>query len=346
MLQVQNLTKRYGDKTAVNDMSFIVPDGKVTGFLGPNGAGKSTTMRMLVGLHKPTSGEALVDGKNYQSLKSPLHTVGALLDGKSVHPGRSARTHLMSIALTHGISAKRVDEVIGMTGLSQVAKRKVGGFSLGMNQRLGIASAILGDPHNVILDEPVNGLDPEGVVWVRQLAKYLASEGRAVLISSHLMSEMAQTADDLIIIGRGRLLEHTSIDELISRIGGHKVLVRTDERDLFASLLAERSLPFEAVDTDGLLVSADARDLGELALREQILLYELAPHEATLEDVYLEITRSEVEYVFDSLPGAGAADAGSSVPNAPAVDPQLQPVASSPEHSFIDETQQGNGRNI
>ena len=331
MLQVQNLTKMYGDKTAVNDMSFIVPDGKVTGFLGPNGAGKSTTMRMLVGLHKPTSGEALVDGKNYQSLKSPLHTVGALLDGKSVHPGRSARTHLMSIALTHGISAKRVDEVIGMTGLSQVAKRKVGGFSLGMNQRLGIASAILGDPHNVILDEPVNGLDPEGV---------------AVLISSHLMSEMAQTADDLIIIGRGRLLEHTSIDELISRVGGHKVLVRTDERDLFASLLAERSLPFEAVDTDGLLVSADARDLGELALREQILLYELAPHEATLEDVYLEITRSEVEYVSDSLPGAGAVAAVSSVPNAPAADPQLQPVASSPEHSFIDETQQGNGRNI
>ena len=346
MLQVQNLTKMYGDKTAVNDMSFIVPDGKVTGFLGPNGAGKSTTMRMLVGLHKPTAGEALVDGKNYQSLKAPLHTVGALLDGKSVHPGRSARAHLMSIALTHGISAKRVDEVIGMTGLSQVAKRKVGGFSLGMNQRLGIASAILGDPHNVILDEPVNGLDPEGVVWVRQLAKYLASEGRAVLISSHLMSEMAQTADDLIIIGRGRLLEHTSIDELISRVGGHKVLVRTDERDLFASLLAERSFPFEAVDTDGLLVSADARDLGELALREQILLYELAPHEATLEDVYLEITRSEVEYVSDELPGAGAVVAGSSAPNAPAADPQLQPVVSSPEHSFIDETQQENGRNI
>ncbi len=346
MLQVQNLTKMYGDKTAVNDMSFIVPDGKVTGFLGPNGAGKSTTMRMLVGLHKPTSGEALVDGKNYQSLKSPLHTVGALLDGKSVHPGRSARAHLMSIALTHGISAKRVDEVIGMTGLSQVAKRKVGGFSLGMNQRLGIASAILGDPHNVILDEPVNGLDPEGVVWVRQLAKYLASEGRAVLISSHLMSEMAQTADDLIIIGRGRLLEHTSIDELISRIGGHKVLVRTDERDLFASLLAERSLPFEAVDTDGLLVSADARDLGELALREQILLYELAPHEATLEDVYLEITRSEVEYVSDELPGAGAFTAGSPVPNASADDPQLQPITSSPEYSSIDEIYQGNGRNV
>ena len=346
MLQVQNLTKMYGDKTAVNDMSFIVPDGKVTGFLGPNGAGKSTTMRMLVGLHKPTSGEALVDGKNYQSLKSPLHTVGALLDGKSVHPGRSARAHLMSIALTHGISAKRVDEVIGMTGLSQVAKRKVGGFSLGMNQRLGIASAILGDPHNVILDEPVNGLDPEGVVWVRQLAKYLASEGRAVLISSHLMSEMAQTADDLIIIGRGRLLEHTSIDELISRIGGHKVLVRTDERDLFASLLAERSLPLEAVDTDGLLVSADARDLGELALREQILLYELAPHEATLEDVYLEITRSEVEYVSDELPGAGAFTAGSPVPNASADDPQLQPITSSPEYSSIDEIYQGNGRNV
>ena len=346
MLQVQNLTKMYGDKTAVNDMSFIVPDGKVTGFLGPNGAGKSTTMRMLVGLHKPTAGEALVDGKNYQSLKAPLHTVGALLDGKSVHPGRSARAHLMSIALTHGISAKRVDEVIGMTGLSQVAKRKVGGFSLGMNQRLGIASAILGDPHNVILDEPVNGLDPEGVVWVRQLAKYLASEGRAVLISSHLMSEMAQTADDLIIIGRGRLLEHTSIDELISRIGGHKVLVRTDERDLFASLLAERSLPFEAVDTDGLLVSADARDLGELALREQILLYELAPHEATLEDVYLEITRSEVEYVSDELPGAGAFTADSPVPNASADDPQLQPITSSPEYSSIDEIYQGNGRNV
>ena len=274
MLQVQNLSKRYGEKTAVNDVSFTVPDGKVTGFLGPNGAGKSTTMRMIVGLDRPTAGTALVDGSQYTSLKSPLGSVGALLEGKT-HPGRSAYNHLRSIAYTHNIPLARVHEVIEMTGLNAVAKRKVGGFSLGMGQRLGIAVALLGNPHNVILDEPVNGLDPEGVVWVRQLAKHLASEGRAVLISSHLMSEMAQTADDLIIIGRGRLLEHTSIQHT-------------------------------PVDTDGLLVSADARALAELAFNEHILLYTLAPQEASLEDVYLEITRSEVEYASTAVAGSGA----------------------------------------
>lgn len=304
MLQVQNLTKKYGEKLAVDNISFTVPDGKVTGFLGPNGAGKSTTMRMLVGLTNPNSGTALVDGKEYSTLSSPLGAVGVLLDGKAVHPGRSAYSHLRTIALTHGIPIARVQEVIEMTGLGSVVKRKVGGFSLGMGQRLGIAVALLGNPHNIILDEPVNGLDPEGVVWVRQLAKYLASEGRSVLISSHLMSEMSQTADDLIIIGRGRLLEHTSINELLSRAGDHKVLVRTDEREAYARLLDALSIKYSPIETDGLLIEASERALGELALRENILLYTLAPQEATLEDVYLSITRSEVEYISHAVPGS------------------------------------------
>ena len=330
MLQVQNLSKRYGEKTAVNDVSFTVPDGKVTGFLGPNGAGKSTTMRMIVGLDRPTAGTALVDGSQYTSLKSPLGSVGALLEGKT-HPGRSAYNHLRSIAYTHNIPLARVHEVIEMTGLNAVAKRKVGGFSLGMGQRLGIAVALLGNPHNVILDEPVNGLDPEGVVWVRQLAKHLASEGRAVLISSHLMSEMAQTADDLIIIGRGRLLEHTSLSELLSRVGGHRVLVRTDERERYVQLLNHYSIQHTPVDTDGLLVSADARALAELAFNEHILLSTLAPQEASLEDVYLEITRSEVEYASTAVAGSGpvnsqqpvAMDPTGGAPQAPYTAPEM-----------------------
>lgn len=306
MLQVENLSKRFGDKLAVDNITFTVPDGRVTGFLGPNGAGKSTTMRLLVGLETPTSGTALVDGHKYTSLPAPLVAAGVLLDGKSVHPGRTAYHHLCSVALTHNIPVARVHEVINMTGLSSVTKRKVGKFSLGMGQRLGIATALLGNPHNIILDEPVNGLDPEGVVWVRNLAKQLAGAGHAVLISSHLMSEMEQTADDLIIIGRGRLLEHTSMKNLLSRVGGAKVLVRTAERDRFAQILDARSISYSPVDTDGLLVSSDMNTLGTLALESQILLTTLAPQEASLEEVYLSITHEAVEYSSGGAPNPPA----------------------------------------
>lgn len=297
MLEVKNLTKRYGSKTAVNDLSFTVPNGKVTGFLGPNGAGKSTTMRMLVGLEKPTQGTALVNGSSYRSLANPLSSVGALLDAKAMHPARSGLAHLRSLALTHGIPKSRVDEVIEMTGLSAVAKKKVKGFSLGMGQRMGIAAALLGDPENIILDEPVNGLDPEGVIWVRNLARHLASEGRAVLISSHLMSEMSQTADDLIVIGRGRMLANCSVEEFLTIGDQNKVLVRTDSREAFAGVLQEAGYAFSAVDMDGLMVEqAASRHLAELARDRGVLLHELTPQVATLEQVYMNMTRDDVEY--------------------------------------------------
>lgn len=297
MLEIRNLTKNYGDKVAVNDISFTVANGKVTGFLGPNGAGKSTTMRMIVGLEKPTHGQALVDGKKYTSLTSPLSSVGVLLDAKAMHPGRSGMNHLRSLALTHGIPKSRVDEVIDMTGLSAVAKKKVKGFSLGMGQRMGIAAALLGDPQNIILDEPVNGLDPEGVIWVRNLARYLASEGKTVLISSHLMSEMAQTADDLVVIGRGRVLANSSMKDFLALADNDRILVRTDNREGFDRFLRERDVKVSPVETDGLMVQGlDARSLARLAADSQVLLHELTPQIATLEDVYMNMTRDEVEY--------------------------------------------------
>lgn len=314
MLEVRNLTKQYGAKIAVNDISFTVPDGKVTGFLGPNGAGKSTTMRMLVGLEKPSKGQALVDGKAYRSLKSPLTSVGSLLDAKAMHPGRSGIAHLRSLALTHGIPKSRADEVIEMTGLTAVSKKKVKGFSLGMGQRMGIAAALLGDPQNIILDEPVNGLDPEGVIWVRNLARHLASEGRAVLISSHLMSEMAQTADDLIVIGRGRVLVNTSMEDFLKIGDQNKVLVRTDQKDAFATSLREQGLVFTPVEHDGLMVEqADARNLAQLAARTNILLHELTPQKSTLEQVYMNMTRDEVEYNSSPLEGQGITPTGEPV---------------------------------
>ncbi len=302
MLEVQSLTKRYGAKTAVNNISFTVPDGRVTGFLGPNGAGKSTTMRMLVGLEKPTRGTALVDGQKYTSLKSPLSSVGVLLDAKAMHPGRSGLNHLRSLAMTHGIPKKRVDEVIELTGLTAVSKKKVKGFSLGMGQRMGIAAALLGDPQNVILDEPVNGLDPEGVIWVRNLARYLASEGKCVLISSHLMSEMSQTADDLVVIGRGRLLANSSMKEFLALADNNRVLVRTDAREEFDRLLANRGASVSPLETDALMVTGvPARELAQLALENRLLLHELTPQVATLEDVYMNMTRDEVEYNSSQL---------------------------------------------
>lgn len=329
MLEVKNLTKRYGSKTAVNDLSFTVPNGKVTGFLGPNGDGKSTTMRMLVGLEKPTQGTALVDGSAYRSLSSPLSSVGALLDAKAMHPGRNGAAHLRSLALTHGIPKTRVDEVIEMTGLAAVSKKKVKGFSLGMGQRMGIAAALLGDPENIILDEPVNGLDPEGVIWVRNLARHLASEGRAVLISSHLMSEMSQTADDLIVIGRGRLLANCSMEDFLKIGDENKVLVRTDAREAFAATLRGAGHTFTPVDTDGLMVEqVQARDLAQLAARTDVLLHELTPQKSTLEQVYMNMTRDDVEYSsasFDApqqnlctdAPASSQPLAGAATPSAP-----------------------------
>lgn len=296
MLEVRNLTKKYGGKTAVNDVSFTVPNGRVTGFLGPNGAGKSTTMRMLLGLEKPTSGSALIEGQNYRSLTSPLTSVGALLDAKAMHPGRTGRAHLRSLALTHGIPTTRVDEVIEMTGLTTAASKKVRGFSLGMGQRMGIAAALLGDPQNVILDEPVNGLDPEGVIWVRNLARHLASQGKCVLISSHLMSEMSQTADDLVVIGRGKILANSSMSDFLALADNSRVLVRTDAREELAATLTTRKISFEAVDTDGFLVQAPARDIARASMDAGVLLHELTPQTATLEDVYMNMTRDEIEY--------------------------------------------------
>ena len=334
MLEVRNLTKNYGPKTAVNDISFTVPNGKVTGFLGPNGAGKSTTMRMLVGLEKPTAGQALVDGQSYRSLRSPLASVGALLDAKAMHPGRSGAAHLRSLALTHGIPAARVNEVIEMTGLAAVSKKKVKGFSLGMGQRMGIAAALLGDPQNVILDEPVNGLDPEGVIWVRNLARHLASEGRAVLISSHLMSEMAQTADDLIVIGRGRLLANCSMEDFLKIGDANKVLVRTDSRQLLAGTLQKAGYSFTSFDTDGLMVEGiQARDLAQIAAQAEVLLHELTPQKSTLEQVYMNMTRDDVEYTSASFdtPGQSPAEAGAARSQLPATAPATPWSSSSVE---------------
>ncbi|MDO4898003.1 MAG: ATP-binding cassette domain-containing protein [Rothia sp. (in: high G+C Gram-positive bacteria)] len=328
MLEVKNLTKKYGSKTAVNDISFTVPNGKVTGFLGPNGAGKSTTMRMLVGLESPNKGKALVDGQAYRSLKSPLTSVGTLLDAKAMHPGRSGRAHLRSLALTHGLPASRVDEVIEMTGLSAVAKKKVKGFSLGMGQRMGIAAALLGDPQNIILDEPVNGLDPEGVIWVRNLARHLASEGRAVLISSHLMSEMAQTADDLVVIGRGRVLANCSMQDFLKIGDQNKVLVRTDERDDLARSLTQGGFIFTPVEHDGFMVEqAETRALARLAQDAGVLLHEITPLKSTLEQVYMNMTRDEVEYSsasFDTPASGGNTPESTAAPSTPWAQNQSQ----------------------
>lgn len=305
MLEVKNLTKKYGPKTAVNNISFTVPNGKVTGFLGPNGAGKSTTMRMLVGLENPTSGKALVDGQPYRSLKSPLTSVGALLDAKAMHPGRSGVAHLRSLALTHGIPKKRVDEVIEMTGLAAVSKKKVKGFSLGMGQRLGMAAAMLGDPDVLIFDEPVNGLDPEGVKWVRETCRHLADEGRTVFISSHLMSEMAQTADHLLVIGRGRILTSGPVEEVIASATTDVVRVASPQAGELAGLLAGQGIELESPESGVLTTTTTtAARIGELAAHNGIVLHELTTQRASLEEAYLELTGGEVEYSTASTDAA------------------------------------------
>lgn len=307
MIEAAELSKRYGAKTAVDGISFTVKPGRVTGFLGPNGAGKSTTMRMIVGLDNPTGGDVLVNGKHYAQHSAPLREVGALLDAKAVHTKRTAYNHLRAMAATHGIPNSRVKEVIDMTGLGPVAKKRVGGFSLGMGQRLGIACALLGDPHTVILDEPVNGLDPEGVQWVRHLAKGLASEGRTVFLSSHLMSEMALTADHLIVIGRGRIIADAPIGEILEGNGQARTRVRTDRPTELVRALAADGVSSQSIESELLEIKgADPRRIAEVAMTHQILVYELTPLQVSLEDAYMELTSDEVEYHSHTLPQAPA----------------------------------------
>lgn len=297
MIEAQGLTKRYGAKTAVDGIGFVVQPGKVTGFLGPNGAGKSTTMRMIVGLDAPTSGRVTVGGSDYRRMRAPLREVGVLLEAKAVHTGRTARNHLRALAATHGIPASRVDEVIGLAGLEAVASKRVGGFSLGMGQRLGIAAALLGDPQVVILDEPVNGLDPEGVRWMRLLMRRLAAEGRTVLLSSHLMSEMSQTADHLIVLGRGRVLADAPVDEVIARAPGSSVRVRTPDLPRLAAVLGRLDVTLTPLEDGAVQISGTVRErIGEAAAAAGVVLHELTTVMGSLEDAYLDLTHDEVEY--------------------------------------------------
>ncbi|WEK14485.1 MAG: ATP-binding cassette domain-containing protein [Candidatus Microbacterium phytovorans] len=300
MIVAERLTKRFGDNTAVSDVSFTVQPGKVTGFLGPNGAGKSTTMRMIVGLDRPTAGAVTVNGRPYRESRAPLTEVGVLLDAKAVHTGRSARAHLRAIAATHGLPRSRVDEVIELTGIASVAGRRAGKFSLGMGQRLGIAAALLGDPHTLILDEPVNGLDPEGVRWVRQFVRYQASQGRTVLLSSHLMSEMSLTADHVIVLGRGRVLADAPLAELVSAWTATTVLVRTPRASELADVLSRQAGTGVTVTSSGegvlQIEGVSAPSIGDAAAAAGIPLHELTPTSGSLEDAYLALTGDAVEY--------------------------------------------------
>ena len=300
MIEAINLTKRYGHKTAVDNISFTVKPGTVTGFLGPNGAGKSTTMRMIMGLDKPTSGKVTVNGHPYRELSAPLCEVGALLDAKGLHGSRSARSHLRQLAASNGIPTKRVDEVLEITGLTSVAKKRVKGFSLGMGQRLGIAAALLGDPGVLLFDEPVNGLDPEGVKWVRETCRRLAGEGRTVFISSHLMSEMAQTADHLLVIGRGRILTAGPVDDVIASATTDRVRVASPQATELAELMASRNLAARPVAPNVLETTATtAATIGELAAQGGIVLHELTTIHASLEEAYMTLTSDSVEYRAD-----------------------------------------------
>ncbi|GGU45262.1 ABC transporter ATP-binding protein [Streptomyces daghestanicus] len=307
MIELSGLTKRYGEKVAVNDLTFTVRPGIITGFLGPNGAGKSTTMRMVLGLDRPTAGDVRIDGRHYHELKDPLTYIGALLDAKAVHGGRSAYHHLLCLAQANGIPARRVHEVLDTVGLTAVAKKKAKGFSLGMGQRLGIAGALLGDPRILMFDEPVNGLDPEGIHWIRNLMKTLAAQGRTVFVSSHLMSEMALTADHLVVIGQGRLLADTSMARFIAENSRSYVRVRTPQRERLLDVLATAGIAVAPGGGEALEVDGDkAEAIGELAARHQITLHELSPQRASLEEAFMQLTAESVEYhAHDGQPAAG-----------------------------------------
>ena len=297
MIEAAGLTKRYGATVAVDDLSFTAPPGQVTGFLGPNGAGKSTTMRLILGLDEPDSGSVTVGGRPYATWRRPLFQAGALLEAKAFHGGRTARNHLLCLALSNGISRARVDEVLDLTGLAGAARRRAGGFSLGMSQRLGIAAALLGDPPVLMLDEPVNGLDPEGVVWIRTLLRTLAAEGRTVLLSSHLMSEMAMTADRLVVIGRGRLIAEATMADFLAAGPGGSVTVRSPQAGALAALLTARGATVTRQDADTLAVTGiTPEEIGELARADGLTLTGLTAHQATLEDRYMELTSDSADY--------------------------------------------------
>jgi ABC-2 type transport system ATP-binding protein len=296
MLKIDHLTKRYGATLAVNDLDFEVKPGVVTGFLGPNGSGKSTTMRVIIGLDRPTSGRATINDQTYDQLKAPLREVGALLDAKALDPSRSARNHLRALALANRIPFKRVDEVLEFVGVASVANKKVGGFSLGMSQRLGIAGALLGDPGVLLFDEPVNGLDPEGIRWIRDFFRSLAKEGRTVFVSSHLMSEMAVSADQIIVIGRGKFITSGTVDDLTANAAG-TVLVRSSDPSRLTQVLNEAHGVVESVNDAGLSVTGLTSDqVGEAAFAAGIVVHELTPQRASLEDVFMDLTADSLEY--------------------------------------------------
>jgi ABC-2 type transport system ATP-binding protein len=304
MIEAQHLTKRYGTTVAVDEASFAVRPGRVTGFLGPNGAGKSTTMRMILGLDTPSSGSVLVSGKRYRELTDPLRSVGALLDAKAIVGGRSAASHLAWLADSNGIGRRRVTEVLDMVGLGDVAGKRVGTFSLGMNQRLGIAAALLGDPETLMFDEPINGLDPDGIVWIRNLMKSLAAQGRTVFLSSHLMSEMAQTADHLLVIARGRIIADASTDEFINRNSPLGVRVRAMQPADLAAALTRRGAAVERCPDGAMIVTGlDCAAIGAVASADDITLLELAAHGASLEEAFFELTRDETDYHAGQLTG-------------------------------------------
>ncbi|ATY15682.1 ABC transporter ATP-binding protein [Amycolatopsis sp. AA4] len=296
MIEATGLTKRYGSTLAVNNLSFSVAAGKVTGFLGPNGAGKSTTMRMILGLDNPTAGQVRIGGKLYHELKEPLRAVGALLDAKWVHPNRSARSHLQWMARSNRIPAARVDEVLDTVGLTSVAGKRAGGFSLGMSQRLGIAGALLGDPEVLLFDEPVNGLDPEGILWIRKFMQRLAAEGRTVFVSSHLLSEMALTATDLVVIGKGQLIAQSTTEEFVARAAENTVKVRSPQLPALRQQLISASA--QVTDSgDALIVSGmDSAKIGEIAASANVVLHELSPQTGSLEQAFMQITGDSVEY--------------------------------------------------
>ncbi|AQA23640.1 ABC transporter family protein [Rhodococcus sp. MTM3W5.2] len=298
---MRGLTKEFGPTKAVEDLTFTVQPGMVTGFLGPNGAGKSTTMRMILGLDRPTAGTALIDGKPYHDLKQPLRTVGALLDAKWVHPNRSAKAHLQWMAASNGIPMSRVDEVLRLVGLTEVAGKKAGGFSLGMSQRLGLAATLLGDPKVLLFDEPVNGLDPEGIVWIRKFMQRLAAEGRTVLVSSHLLSEMALTAEHLVVIGRGRLIADTTVKQFVDRSSESTVRVRSPQLDALRSALTSQGLTVREDGTSelgGALIVLEATTdvVGQIAGAQGIVLHELAAQQGSLEDAFMKLTGDDVQY--------------------------------------------------
>ena len=323
VIEIKGLSKRFGSKQALNDVSFVAEDGKVTGFLGPNGAGKSTTMRAALGLIRPDVGHALIDGKRYVSERSPMQAVGAVLDAKSAHKARTAYDHLRTLAYTNNIPKSRVDEVIDMTGLKSVKNRKAGQFSLGMSQRLSIAAALLGDPKNLVLDEPINGLDPEGVKWVRELCRYYAGQGRAVLLSSHLMSEVALTADNLVVIGQGRVLETSTVDDFVVKYSSHAIRIATPEPSKLRTIVAQLPEAQLAAEENGSSFAQSGANVEQVATfhisgvelpalaracaSAQLVTYELLEEHASLEEAYMELTHSSVEYAAAQVPNTRAA---------------------------------------